>query len=313
MPELRRMVFNDQEPKPDERMSMVGADLDKIKDFFYDYPELNKLKKEIQWDVFWKIVEETTAKSGINPADLNKLNQNTIVGIKDLVLPKTEGFGVMGMYLPMLNGVAIDFDKIKRMATECSVNEKMIAINTIFHEYVHSLSKINISNKVITDGFNEVWDVSSQVGYGSAHTAAAFAGDKMVYKKETTKFTAVNEAVTEGMAFEIFKEYVQRTGDFFHQDMAYYTKNYYDSNKRTYNILIQNLKKICEMAGANAGVDSDVVWKGFVRGIFYGKTLENSDIKKWFAEAFSPTFLDELGSANDEATFSELMNKYHVV
>jgi len=313
MPELRRMYINEQEASQSDKVDIASGDLDRLKDFFCDYPELNKLKKEIQWDVFWKIIDEIAVKSGINPTDLNKLNPNTIVGIKDLADSKLKQGELLGAYMMGLNAIIIDYDKIKLMAANQNVNEKLLAIITIFHEYIHSIALVIMSTKQMGAGSAEVTNTSTQTGYQSSQSIIARERNKTVFEKNDDKFSAVNEAITEGMAFDIFKEYAQRTGDFSHKDIADYNKNFHEPHKINYNNLIQNLKKVCKIVGEKAGVQSNVVWNAFVRGVFYDKTLENSETKKWFASAFSPTFLDELGAANDGVEFFKLMNKYHVV
>lgn len=312
MSELRRMSINNQEANPNDKADIANTDLNQLKEFICDYPELNKLKKEIQWDVFWKIIDEIAAKSGINPKGLNKLNPNTIVGIKDLTHSKLNHGELLGMYMPGLNAIAIDFDKIKLMAADQNVKEKILAITTIFHEYIHSISLVDVNIRQIEAGASEVTNTSIQTGYQSSQSTIARERNKTVYENENNKFSAVNEAITEGLAFDVFKEYAQRTGDFSHKDIADFNKNFYESKKINYHILIQNLKKVCEIVGEKAGVGSSVVWNAFVRGVFHHGTLENSDAKKWFANAISPTFLSELGDCNDEIAFSKLMNKYNI-
>ena len=52
MSELRRMSINNQEANPKDKADIANTDLSQLKESICDYPELNKLKKEIQWDVF---------------------------------------------------------------------------------------------------------------------------------------------------------------------------------------------------------------------------------------------------------------------
>ena len=88
MSELRKMYINQQEASIAQKSSMARGEFEEMQKYFYDYPELNKFKKDIQWDVFWSIVDEFARKSGIKPKNLNRLNPSTIVGIKDCPPPR---------------------------------------------------------------------------------------------------------------------------------------------------------------------------------------------------------------------------------
>ncbi|OGH89016.1 MAG: hypothetical protein A2537_01245 [Candidatus Magasanikbacteria bacterium RIFOXYD2_FULL_36_9] len=313
MPELRRIYFNQEPISQKYQTDMTKADMSNIQEYLCDYPELNKLKKDIQWDVVWKIIDEIAKKSGIDPKDLNKLYPNSIVGLKDFQLDKIDDDPLLGVYLPKLNAIGIDFDKIKDNAKDTKVNEKLIAIMTIFHELVHSVAIVTLDSKEFQYGNANIVNQSVQTGYHSTEKVVDFEKGKTVFKKYTDRFFAVNEAITEEMAFELFKEYAQRTGDISKLDIDEFTKNIHRSDKFDLNFAIKCLKKMCDIVGIKAGVQGDVVWKGFVRGVFYDKTLEKSDVKKWFSDAFSPGFLEELAEIKISDDFAILMDKYKIV
>lgn len=307
---MRGMRFNGQKASPEEAYAFAKNDFVTMQEHFCNYPELKKLKNEIEWDVFWKIVKEISAKSGIDYKHLNKLGKDSILGINDISDLGDEQYDVTGAYLPNLNAVLIDYNVIKKYSTQYNVSEKMVAIDSIFHEFVHSLSNVKISEKQLSSNNDTVAIRSTDMGYFTEESTIASNRDKVVYQKESEKFRLVNEAVTQGIAKEIFDQYIQRTGSFSKKEIEDYHENYYDAKINIYNFFVNNLKKICDVVGEKAGVQGDVVWKGFVRGIFYHKPLEDATVKKWFANAFSETFLSELAYITSLEEFTQLIEKY---
>lgn len=307
---MRGMRFNGQKASPEEAYEFAKNDFVTMQEHFCNYPELKKLKNEIEWDVFWKIVKEISAKSGIDHKHLNKLDKDSILGINDISDLGGEQYDVTGAYLPNLNAVLIDYNVIKKYSAQYNISEKMMSLDSIFHEFVHSLSNVKISEKQLSSNNDTVAIKSTDMGYFTEESTIALNRDKVVYQKESEKFRLVNEAVTQGIAKEIFDQYIQRTGSFSKKEIEDYHENFYDAKINIYTFFVNNLKKICDVVGEKAGVQGDVVWKGFVRGIFYHKPLEDATVKKWFANAFSETFLSELAYITSLEEFTQLIEKY---
>lgn len=80
MSELRRIYVNGREASDKDRASLAHSAFRHVQERAVSYEDLEKIKKEVQWDVFWNIVNEIARKSGIEPNDINRVHQNMIVG-----------------------------------------------------------------------------------------------------------------------------------------------------------------------------------------------------------------------------------------
>lgn len=313
MSAMRKEFFNGSSISPQESRSIYKESHDNLEKKQFDYPEFNKIKDKIQWDVFWDIVSEVAAKSGIKYSDLNRLGLNDIVGVKDF----TEADGTkkvdndVASYMSAVNKIRVEFEKLKEVSVDLESDEEVTVVFVLFHELLHSLSAIQLNVENITSGPFQVSKQDSHVGYHYNQSVIGAEKNKIIYKKQESKFNLLNEAVTENMAMDILVEYAQRTGDFSQAKIASFFSALKEKG-HPYQDLVANLKKICEIVGAKNGVDSKTVWEAFVRGIFYKATIDNSEVKKMFAETFSPKFLDELASANDIKDFVAIVQKYSI-
>lgn len=313
MSEMRSInTFKQNQRVPNDN-EFAQRDYNEFRKYFKDYPELNKLKNSIEWDVFWKIVNEIAVKAGIDPKQLNVLNKNSIIGIDGFPRTQEDNIDTLGVYAPHLNAILINYDLIKKTAKDEKVSEDLTAIHSIFHELVHSFSNFQFTHKELTVGHDTVGAVSTNMGYYSSDVAVGIRRDQVVYSNGTKKFQLVNEAVTENLSNDIFSEYLQRTGSYSKNEIDTYQKTLNESEFYIYNELVRGLKKMCDMVGKKTGVQGNIVWQGFIRGIFYNKTLEDKTIKKWFADAFSPTFLDTLSELKEIEDFSTLMKAYGIL
>ena len=318
MRELRNVYIDRMEATPADEVEMANEVFATIKDHLVDSPELNKLKKEIQWDVFWDIVDEIAFKSGIdpksekNPKRINKLNPNAIQGIKDWT-PPGFGPGYVGFYMPTLNGIVFDYDKAKKNVSNFDVNSKLLIAQLLFHELLHAAAATNIHREVISSGPAVISRQEVHGAYSSHSSIKGLEKGKLKFENEDNRFSFLNEAITDRLAFDVAIEYSKRTGAFTNKEIEDFNKQFVNNDKRPYSVLVKYLKKMCDVVADKAGIGSGTaVWDAFVRGVFYVGNLNDPEVKKWFAGAFSPAFLDELGKAEKFEDFYQVMKKYNI-
>lgn len=306
----------------------------------YKSPELDALKKEIQWDVFWDIVDEEAKKSGIKkPNDLNKLNPQTDIVAAANLDDEQSGKVMVASYEPVPNKVAVNYNllntaafsiidrlnEIKKELKEAkkdseqsdgkgeikSFDKKLFIIHTLFHELVHSISPFDMNIGRFSVGPSVVVKSDTIGSYFESNGVVALERGKIVHKNTNYKSHYFEEAFVQKLSLEILGEYSQRTGAFSREDVDAYSQ-FCEEDGEAYGPLVAGLKSLCDVVGLKAGVGGDIVWKAFVRGGFYLNTLKDPNIRKWFADAISPKFLDELSMVGKIEDFKVMLKKYNI-
>jgi len=291
MSEMRSInTFRQNQRVPNDNEN-AQQEYDYLRQYFRDCPELNKLKNSIEWDVFWKIVNEIAVKAGIDPKELNVLGKNSIIGIEDIPFSHDSNYDVLGVYIHNLNAILINYNLIKEAAKKEKIPGDLIAIHSIFHELTHSFSRVQITHKELSVGPNIVGTSSTDIGYFSNDKVVAMHKDQIQYSNGTKKYELINEAITENLSNDIFNTYLQRTGSYSKNDIEAFQKKYNESKTYVYNELVSGLKKMCDVVGEKTGVQGNIVWQGFVRGVFYHKTLEDETVKNGLPMPFHRLFL----------------------
>jgi len=314
MSELRSFTFNHGEVGDELKADLAKNAFDKIQESFFDYPELDKLKSEVEWDVFWKIVEEIAVKSGVDPKVLNRVSPKTITGIKDAKSHgiSLEGESIAGLYNFSLNFIGIDYSTVKNDAERYGLNEKIHALLLIFHEYVHSFSAVTWNGQAMESGPFSVEVVETSLGYERIKNITTKTGSREEQLKPEKNFWYLNEAVTDGLAYDIFNEYAQRTGGFSKSDIDSYQKALIKSNISDYPYIVGSIKIMCGIVAKRVGVDRATVWNSLVRGIFDNGTIETDEMKKYFSETFDNKFLPRLSQIKKVEDMAGFISDYKI-
>lgn len=233
--------------------------------------EIFDFNTQILQDIF----DEQTRRSG-------KENQNAKISLDNIKAVR----GLVGLAETSEHGeISIDFEKLEQHADiirnviiknmeESPVEERdavlraamhYFVIQTIIHEFAHVQS-----NKVALN-YSEIQ--LSQLDWGYETTR--------LNQETNLKLTfnvALNEAVTETIGREVYREYSKRAGDSFYADVGegvakqiddiFYEKTGmrdrgYENLVRTFDLLMEHVAKELE-------VPKDKVWEAFKQGYFAG-------------------------------------------
>jgi len=294
--------------------------------------EFEKLKEQIDWDLLRKIFEEIAAKSGINKKDLNFIGPSQVVNCEEYA---EEGDDkrmkiIGGLYRSIDNFLILNSNRIRKVSGEKLVDKKLMTLSVLIHEMCHAIS---FNAHIITDKFNnEFLTGESAVVVDGAYRSSKDSHITKFNKPPEIKHESFNdlldEAITEKLAIEVFDRYINQTGLVSNEELGDYHRKYLkkiyreaddpkkkdDPNEKIpesqYSKLVKLMERLCQIVSIRIKVDPDIVWHGFVRGLFYKNTLSDPTIQQWFAEAFSPIFLDELKKVKDVDAFASLLEKY---
>lgn len=306
------MFFNGREISKYEQMGITQGEVEKAKKYEIKDSEFDQTKEQIDWDVIKSIFEDIAQKSGIDPKDLNFIGANKVLNCKIFEGGYSGGKEIIGRYSAMGNFLVVNSDQIRQTAKEKGVDAKLMTLDTMLHEMCHAASHHTHS---ITRNFNnEFFTGKNEIEYTGAYRSSKDS-DKIKFNqvsesKSESLGDALDEAIIEKMATDIFREYAKRVGLTDKKSLDDYQEKFLGDEKREHNRLVKFIEKLCELIAKKTGVDQEIVWKGFVRGSFYKKTLSDPEIQQWFAQAFSPTFLVEIGNAKKAEELFGLIEKY---
>ncbi len=311
----KEIFFNGHEISKHEQMGITQGEVEKAKQYEIHDAEFDKIKEQIDWNVLNQLFVEIAQKSGISPKDLNLLGADKILNCQLFETGWSGDKEIIGRYSATGNYLAVNSNQIKKSAKEKGVDTKLMILDTVFHELCHSIShhthviNRNYSEEFFT-GKNEITYTGA---YRSSKDINKIKFSQVTDRKSESHNDALDEAITEKMATQIFHEYARKVNLTDKKTMDDYQEKFLGDENREYNQLVKFIEKLCQIVSERTGVDKEVVWNGFVRGSFYKSTLGDPEIKQWFAETFSPTFLTELGHAKKAEDLFALVKKYESV
>ncbi len=309
------MFFNGREISKYEQMGVTQGEVEKAKKYEIKDSEFDKTKEQIDWDVIKSIFEDIAQKSGIDPKDLNFIEADKVLNCKIFEGGYSGGKEIIGRYSAVGNFLALNSDQIRQAAKEKGVDAKLMTLDTMLHEMCHAASHHthtitrNFNNEFFT-GKNEIEYVGA---YRSSKDSDKIKMNQVSESKRVSFGDALDEAITEKMATDIFREYSKQVGLTDKKTLDDYQEKFLGDENREYNRLVKFIEKLCGLISQKTGVDQKIVWSGFIRGSFYKKTLSDPEIQQWFAQAFSPTFLTEMGNAKKAEDLFGLIKKYEDV
>lgn len=311
----KEIFFNGREISKIEQIGVTQGEMEKAKKYEIHDPEFDQTKDQIDWGVIDQIFFEIAKKSGIDLKDLNHLGADKVLNCKLYETGWSGDKEIIGRYSAVGNYLAVNSDQIKKMAKEKGVDAKLMMLDTMIHELCHSISH---HTHVITRNYsNEFFTGKNEINYVGAYRSSKDTDkikfNQVVDHKSESFNDALDEAITEKMATGIFKEYAHRVGLSDQKTFDEYQEKFLGDEDREYNQLVKFIEQLSQMISKKTGISSEVVWNGFVRGSFYKNTFDDPEIKQWFAETFSPTFLSELSKAKKAKDLFELIKKYESV
>ncbi len=312
MSPLKEMFFNRQPVTEAKKAEIVSPQLQAVESSRVEDKEFDELKKGIDWETFWNIVDSIAIRAGVDPKQLNKLKPEDIINAAIAPVSAEDTHTPAGIYYVTSNKVAINKQAIYKAAQKFEVDPKLMTIETICHELAHAISRQEVH-------FFQDFDSQTMMFKDVAMTRGAYRSSKfettknsrgkVVNSKEASFYEMLDEGITETLANEIFQEYVKRTGLAGQQEMEDYSAKYSENETRQYPILVKCVKLLCKKISQKAQVDEVVVWKSFVRGVFRFDTLADQEVKQWFEEFFSPALLDQISRAKKPSELLEIIQK----
>lgn len=308
----KEMFFNGHEISKQEQIGVTQGEIEKAKKYEIKDSEFDKTKEQIDWDVIKNIFENIAQKSGINPKDFNFLGADKVLNCKLFEGGYSGGKEIIGRYSAIGNFLALNLDQIRQTAKEKGVDAKLMTLDTMLHEMCHAASH---HTHTITRSFNnEFFSGKNEIEYTGAYRSSKDVDkikmNQISESKRESSGDALDEAITEKLATDIFSEYAKRVNLTDKKSMDDYQEKFLGDENREYNRLVKFIEKLCELISKKTGVDQEIIWNGFIRGSFYKKTLSDPEIQQWFAQAFAPTFLTELGNAKKADDLFALIKKY---
>lgn len=276
----------------------------------------------VDWGELDKMLQERVEKSGVKDKMINNIWPGRVINVEDD--PNSFGeFEMNGNYISLNNALLED------TAKRAEVDVDILRTQVLFHEVVHASSKhenhvsyksFKTATDILRESLLEMFSIfrkktdETLVSSGNYHTIKNIIHrdkfGKQVGEDKIDLFAFLDDAIVEKMSVEMLYEYAERTGKFSQEALKKFETNYLKNELANpgfiYNLFIDT---IIEMLSVCNGVDKQVIWQGFVRGEFNEKPFDDSEVKKMFAEAFYPGFLNDLSIVQTNEDLSVLMKK----
>lgn len=275
-------------------------------------PELSASLEKVDFELFRTIISDRLRKMGIDPKTINFLGPNRIFD--------SSNFGgrfplTIGNYDVVKNVILINHKKITEEGAAGPNNTEddrdLLVASAVMHEQTHAVSKSLCRGMHFeaADMFypapKDTVRVGVKVGY--LHVLSDFEsrpGDSTfdVLRREpyvsAQFFGALNEAVTEKFAREMFVDYLQKDPDMVDPAMVSKWREFYINHPEqlSYGLEVDVLEALIERISRETGVSEDVVWQAMAMGMFKGESLFDQEIAQAFEEIFGREFLIELSS-----------------
>ncbi len=266
---IRNLQAFDEHGKPDLK-KVLDREI-KSKHECQRSPELEKILKEFDFNLLKSILKRHLALSGVNPEQLNFLGLESINEAK-------EPFR-FAWYDPFGNVINISFKKIVLACKFYKRNVNILIYQILIHEEVHAASKISSIQKP--------GNTSMELGYSRYESP--------IYRA----WMAVNEAMTEMLARDIFEEYNIAVNLLSSEDRLK-TKGI-EENEGAYVLERKFVKLFISKLSMLTEIDEKDIKNAFIRGMFEGASLEEDDIKEFLTSHFSTDFLKKVKSSSKRA------------
>ena len=231
---------------------------------------------EVDFDLIKSLFEKYILKSGFKQEDMNFVS-------RDGVLLNESTSSNLGLYDMIANKIIVYFNTLSNKSMERSVNIRLFLPYVICHEETHATSK-NECYGFVT-GITQDDELSARSGLD--------AFNKPKGKSPKFKFVALNEAVSEKLAREILREYLNSTSLANREEI----ENFF---KAVENFRISAFVKLIDAfiakVNSKTGINQDTVWQAFIRGQREGLDLMEENLMKMFKGVFTKKFIVKLSN-----------------
>jgi len=315
MMKMREIFFNNKPLEGKKLSDFESEQFGYKKDKVVENTDFRKILESIDKQTVWAIVEEVARKSGIDPKDLNKEAFENVFNL-DGIVGGGSSEKIIGSFNVGSNKIFLDFKKIKEIAENFGVDSEKVTLESLFHELMHSVSKGNLhifqSSDMQRMEFNDKY-VFAGAYRSSKDSYTTNLSGKITKSESSSMFDMLDEGIVEKLSGEVFEEYMRRTGTVSEDELADYREKFSRNEGRHYPRLVQGVERMCQLIADRAGVDSIIVWRSLVRGLFhFGTISKNKEVEDWFLQLFGEDFLQKLGAAKNADEFLEVLNSIKV-
>ena len=245
--------------------------------------KLEKFLKKVDFHLLKIIFDDYAKKSGVAPADVNFLGPEKIFYKKG-----------RGAHFSSNNTISMNADITLDSAVGISsgIPPDLLRLRNLIHEEVHAVSFRNSVKHSETES-----EYSS--GYKSAKEVITEKGNGVIQIDEIHFFRLFDEAVTERLAREITKRYLETHPEFTNavsrNIYAHLDKN---PNIDIYQVEVDLLEALIKRLSIETGLSQEMVWEGLIRSKLEGFFFFDDGMQELFDELVGPDFAIKLKSVN---------------
>jgi hypothetical protein len=277
-----RQIFSSEGiPYPDEDVHRLEKTfeqevMDREKD-----PRLEAALDRIKFETLREIFTEHAQRCGIRPEDVNFISRERIFA----GAPR----GAAGFFDTLKNTIGIK-------PPPSIFGSDLSVLHVLSHEETHAVSRSEEFLDLEVDEEAKKIDIgraSSQTGYNR-------------FTEKEDLFRYFNEGVVERFSRQITKEYLDRDRNFAPKEekQAFLALvGRFGGYGRNVGMVEAIIRKI----SSEAGVSEDLVWQGFIRGLFEGEKLDNPELEAEFNSIFKEGFMDKLKDVKGLGDYADLM------
>ena len=273
-------------------------------------PQVEGVLGRFRFDVLTDIFAEHFKKLNIPEKSINVLTAEHI----------HSGTLACGSYILEDNLIALSLENIKARFKGVS-HWELAVIRTLIHEETHAVSfrrclglpyfehqKADERGEKLRRGekfYNEL-----QSGY-SRQISAGVAGEMPESMQLQRLFVNFNEGVVEKLSREVFSQYVKKDSNFAtKKDVENFKQQLIENPKAPpYEREVLLVEALVERLAKEAGIPEEVVWGGFVRGLFEGEKLEDEELREMFSSMFSEVFMERLLTFKSDEEYQRLLGE----
>ncbi|EKD43411.1 MAG: hypothetical protein ACD_72C00289G0002 [uncultured bacterium] len=313
---MRTMTYGNVVSLPSEDALRDKIKLQQARESAEPNPEFDQFIAEVDWSTLDLILAEIARKSGVKPEEMNTLGPERVL-CKTAFYRGDEGMQVVGDYVFDDNIINLNYRYVEQVAQELGVDPKFLALQILINGKVNAakrnaLTIFNSQSAAVQEELPENQQKAVRAlesGYRTSVLEISGTMEKPQQNK-TDLNVLLNDAVIRKLGLEIFREYLLRTGKMDKDQMNRYLESYFSNRHFTDSgELVHFMEDLLGVVSEKIDMDKEVVWRAFVRGLFepHAKVLDNPTIKQWFAQAFSPDFLNKISKVGSASELSRLL------
>jgi len=257
-------------------------------------PNLDAVLNAVDFDLLKSIFLDYARKAGVPEGGMNFVSKDRIRASVDAPL-------MAGQYNGFDNLIGISYPEATRGHQE--EDAFMAVLSTLVHEETHAVARNLVktkTNEKMTTGRPEI----------SIHIDGVKSGYAIMNEGQARVLEGFNEGMVEKLSREVRDRYLAARPNLAPtQENKERARGAYQSEVMLVEALIKRIAKEVELP-------EDMIWGGFVRGLFQGDEINKGELATAFAEMLGEEFIEKLStmkSIDDKIVIFDMISNERIL